>query len=247
MSMNRLAYGLLAASLLSVSACADQGDDLSGEVANDSEESSEVAEHRGVRNPFGELFGRDGGFPFPRRPRRDGGIFPGSGDFPFPPGGGRPGGGLPGGGRPGGGFPGLPGRDGGIGGIPGFPGFPGRDPGVTQPDPVDPPSDPDPVDPPSDPVEPPPTGGANDGCADLTYESFGKAFMQKYCTSCHQGASAPGGVDLTSLEKIAAQKGHVEEHAVGTPASKPMPPPGLPQPTAEEKQKLGAWLACGPK
>jgi hypothetical protein len=117
----------------------------------------------------------------------------------------------------------------------------------SDPDPVEPPSDPDPVDPPSDPdpVDPPPTGGS-DACADLTYESFGKAFAQKYCTNCHQGASAPGGVDLTSLEKIAAAKDHVEEHAVQTPASKPMPPPGLPQPTAEEKAKLGAWLDCGP-
>ena len=87
---------------------------------------------------------------------------------------------------------------------------------------------------------------AADACATLTYESFGKAFMQKYCVGCHQGAAAPDGIDLSALRGVQADKREIDAHAVRTPRSKPMPPPGAPQPTAEERKKLGDWLRCGP-
>ena len=31
---------------------------------------------------------------------------------------------------------------------------------------------------------------AGSACASLTYDTFGKAFMQQYCATCHQGAAA---------------------------------------------------------
>ena len=87
---------------------------------------------------------------------------------------------------------------------------------------------------------------ASEACAALTYESFGRSFMQKYCVGCHQGAAAPDGIDLTTLGGVQADKREIDAHAVRTPRSKPMPPPGLPQPSADERKKLGDWLRCGP-
>ena len=86
-------------------------------------------------------------------------------------------------------------------------------------------------------------GGA---CASLSYESFGKAFLQKYCVGCHQGKAPPDGIDLTTVANVKKNKREIEAHAVRTPRSKPMPPPTAPQPTAAERKRLGEWLACGP-
>lgn len=88
--------------------------------------------------------------------------------------------------------------------------------------------------------------GAASACASLTYASFGKPFLQKYCVGCHTGAAASDGVDLSSLAGVKTNKREVDAHAVRTPRTKPMPPPGMPQPTAEERKKLGEWLTCGP-
>lgn len=84
------------------------------------------------------------------------------------------------------------------------------------------------------------------GCAALTYEAFGKAFLQTYCVGCHAGPRAPDGVDLSTLAGVKANKSEVVAHAVRTPRSKPMPPPSSRQPTAAERARLGEWLSCGP-
>ena len=89
-------------------------------------------------------------------------------------------------------------------------------------------------------------GSSADPCAALTYESFGKPFLQKYCIGCHQGAAASDGIDLSSLRGVQTNEREIDAHAVRTPRSKPMPPPAAPQPSADERKKLGDWLRCGP-
>lgn len=92
-----------------------------------------------------------------------------------------------------------------------------------------------------------PDASSTDACASLTYASFGEAFLDKYCATCHQGRAAPDGIDLSTLAGVAAHKREIDAHAVKTPRSKPMPPPTSPQPTADERKKLGQWLTCGPR
>lgn len=87
---------------------------------------------------------------------------------------------------------------------------------------------------------------ADGGCGTLTYETFGKAFLQQYCVGCHQGPRAPDGIDLTTLANVKTNKREIDAHAVKTPRSKPMPPPTSPQPSAADRAKLGQWLTCGP-
>lgn len=89
----------------------------------------------------------------------------------------------------------------------------------------------------------------------LDYESFGRDFMDRYCVSCHSselGASARNGApsdhDFDTLEALhATELEHIDhvaaagEHAANTE----MPPAGSPQPTRQEREELGQWLACG--
>ncbi|HEU4408416.1 MAG TPA: hypothetical protein VFS43_24340 [Polyangiaceae bacterium] len=104
-----------------------------------------------------------------------------------------------------------------------------------------------------------PTSGATcpQGSA-LTYESFGRAFMGQYCTSCHSSAlpasarqGAPSDHDFDTIEGIRALEaeypGHIDETAAAGEAgiNASMPPAGSPKPTAEERRQLGEWLACG--
>lgn len=79
--------------------------------------------------------------------------------------------------------------------------------------------------------------------ASLTYESFGKPLLEKYCVSCHSGARAADGVMLDSQAGVLAVKARVFDEAGGT--NHAMPPEGKPAPTAEEREMLGDWLAAG--
>jgi uncharacterized membrane protein len=86
----------------------------------------------------------------------------------------------------------------------------------------------------------------------LTYEDFGKPFVEAYCTRCHsselEGAArnnAPPGHDFDSLAGILLVGEHIDQMAAFGPDSMndDMPPSGL-KPTNEEREKLGQWLAC---
>jgi len=96
-----------------------------------------------------------------------------------------------------------------------------------------------------DPGEPDP-GERDPDCDFITYESFGQAFFTSYCADCHSGASAPEGIDLSTLEGIQEHKEEIAEHALGMPTHNPMPPPALPQPAPEMKDMLAKFLKCGP-
>ena len=87
-----------------------------------------------------------------------------------------------------------------------------------------------------------------------TAQNFGTAFIQTYCLSCHSKsvtgaarADATVGVDFDTLDDVRRQRALIDTHAaVGPNASNTeMPPASRPQPTQQEREKLGQWLACG--
>lgn len=99
----------------------------------------------------------------------------------------------------------------------------------------------------------PPTGATCPAMSTLTYESFGKPFMEKYCTSCHASTltgdarqGAPLYHDFDSKDGILAVADHVELKAASGPdaTNELMPIGSGPKPTKAERAQLGEWLAC---
>lgn len=90
----------------------------------------------------------------------------------------------------------------------------------------------------------------------LDYDTFGAAFLEKYCVACHSSSLAPAeregapfGADYDSLS-VLIESGleHVDYVAAAGPDGHNdfMPPADFPeQPTLRERQALGEWLACG--
>jgi cytochrome c5 len=87
----------------------------------------------------------------------------------------------------------------------------------------------------------------------LTYDNFGREFMRTYCTRCHASTlsggarqGAPSDHDFDDLAGIRQMADHIDEHAAAGPGgvNQSMPPNGA-QPTREEREELGQWLACG--
>ena len=99
------------------------------------------------------------------------------------------------------------------------------------------------------PTETPcPPGGTT-----LTYNNFGKPFMETYCTKCHHsdltGAArmgAPSFHDFDTLFGIKAVSNHIDETTASGPAATNlgMPPAGNPKPTLAEREMLAEWIAC---
>lgn len=85
-----------------------------------------------------------------------------------------------------------------------------------------------------------------------TYGSFGRDFMENYCTRCHssdvKGAArmmAPGDHNFDSLDEIALMVEHIDQAAAAGPdAVNTRMPPSDPKPSMLEREKLGQWLAC---
>ena len=99
----------------------------------------------------------------------------------------------------------------------------------------------------------------------LTYDNFGHAFMDKYCTWCHDSAlpraqrnGAPIYHDYDDLLGVLETHEHVDEQAGSGPdaTNEFMPPDRCPstkggaldkncaKPTKEEREKLAQWIAC---
>lgn len=86
----------------------------------------------------------------------------------------------------------------------------------------------------------------------LTYDTFGKGFMDKYCVRCHssklKGAARNGateGHDFDLLAGIMPVAEHIDEYAAAGPDAVNVKMPATdPKPTEEERHKLGEWLAC---
>jgi len=90
----------------------------------------------------------------------------------------------------------------------------------------------------------------------LRYESFGAAFLGRYCVDCHSSTLAPAerqgapfGADYDSHEGLLASGiSHVDYVAAAGPEVENdfMPPRDhAVQPTLAEREALGSWLACG--
>ncbi len=98
----------------------------------------------------------------------------------------------------------------------------------------------------------PPSGAVCPDDSTLTYENFGKMFMEDYCTRCHsselEGAArmdAPDGHDFDTIEGIWGVQDHIDQMAAAGPDKTNMAMPiGNPKPTLEERELLGEWLAC---
>jgi cytochrome c5 len=103
------------------------------------------------------------------------------------------------------------------------------------------------------PVFGPPTQSVCTQSSPLTYDNFGKPFMESYCTRCHATAlmgdarqGAPTFHDFDTLFGIKVVYDHIDETTAAGPAAvnKGMPPDGA-KPSDEERRQLGEWLACG--
>jgi uncharacterized membrane protein len=79
----------------------------------------------------------------------------------------------------------------------------------------------------------------------LTYSNFGKGFVDSYCIGCHSSAANQGGISLEGEGNIGKVKSKM--YAEAAASNSEMPPAGKKAPTADERTKLGEWLACGAK
>lgn len=100
----------------------------------------------------------------------------------------------------------------------------------------------------------PPTESTCPTDSTLTYESFGKPFMTKYCVECHDSMKvgpvarqgAPSFHDFDTLFGIMAVSDHIDETTAAGPAAvNDGMPPAAPYPTLLERKQLGEWIACG--
>jgi uncharacterized membrane protein len=79
----------------------------------------------------------------------------------------------------------------------------------------------------------------------LSYTSFGKAFLDRYCTGCHSAYvplsnrnGAPEGVDFESYEKVLLWRERIEARSLDLS----MPPGG--GPAEAELLQLEEWFGC---
>lgn len=100
----------------------------------------------------------------------------------------------------------------------------------------------------------PATGALCPTGSTLTYESFGRPFMEEFCTECHDsaksGAARQGATafhDFDTLIGVRMVMDHIDQAAGSGPnaTNDQMPPPGNPQPTLMQRQQLAEWIACG--
>lgn len=85
------------------------------------------------------------------------------------------------------------------------------------------------------------------GGTTLTYENFGKGFMEGYCQRCHAAHAidrqgAPGGYSFDTRDDVVRLKARIFVRAAGPNTSMP---PGPDDPSGDERSKLADWLACG--
>lgn len=99
----------------------------------------------------------------------------------------------------------------------------------------------------------------------LTWDSFGKPFMDKYCTWCHDSSlpkskrnGAPLYHDFNTLLGVLKTPDHIDEQAGAGPdaTNEYMPPGRCPstiggsidsdcmKPTLAERKQLAEWIAC---
>jgi uncharacterized membrane protein len=98
-----------------------------------------------------------------------------------------------------------------------------------------------------------PSGAVCTPGSTLTYDTFGRSFMEQYCTRCHASTvtgaarnTAPVGVDFDTLAGIEENVDRIDAQAAsGASRVNLVMPPSGPFPSASERADLGVWLACG--
>lgn len=88
--------------------------------------------------------------------------------------------------------------------------------------------------------------------SELTYDSFGRDFVGKYCLRCHTRSLtapdrvAPEGRDFDDPAAIRMNALVIDQQAASGPlGNHNNMPPNEPFPAMLERQRLGQWLACG--
>lgn len=87
---------------------------------------------------------------------------------------------------------------------------------------------------------------------ELSYTTFGRDFMAKYSTRCHDasktdaaGTGAPPNHNFNTLDGVLAMAEHIDiTGAAGPDASNTVMPPDGDRPSEAERRLLGEWLAC---
>jgi len=87
----------------------------------------------------------------------------------------------------------------------------------------------------------------------LTYENFGRSFVQAYCLRCHSETTrpearhgAPSDTNFDMANQIRSHAEHIDAWAAAGPSAvNTLMPPSAPAPSEEERHSLGEWLACG--
>jgi len=86
-----------------------------------------------------------------------------------------------------------------------------------------------------------------DGGTALTYESFGKDFLDRQCQTCHAHDSpdrkgAPSAFTFGSRDDVTKHRVRIFERAA---AENDTMPPGPDDPSLTQRMKLAEWLTCG--
>jgi len=85
------------------------------------------------------------------------------------------------------------------------------------------------------------------GGTTLTYDNFGRDFLQANCQRCHgQPAAdrdgAPSSFDFGTVDDVRVHKDRIFARAADDNTTMP---PGPDDPPSVDRHKLGDWLACG--
>jgi hypothetical protein len=98
-----------------------------------------------------------------------------------------------------------------------------------------------------------PTGAVCPDTSSLTYDNFGRQFVEDYCLRCHsrdllgsRREGAPLDHNFDSHFECQALADHMDQMAGSGPdATNLQMPPDAPRPSTAERRKLSEWLACG--
>jgi hypothetical protein len=86
------------------------------------------------------------------------------------------------------------------------------------------------------------TGSTCPSDSTLTYATFGQAFFQGHCLSCHTRTESP---TLSTLEQIRANSSKIDRAAAAGPNAVNTYMPETGSVSEAERRQLGEWLACG--
>ncbi len=81
----------------------------------------------------------------------------------------------------------------------------------------------------------------------LTYDNFGRGFLDQWCQTCHDAADgsrngAPSAYDFHDRAAVLEYRDRIFARAADDNSSMPPGPDG---PPSDERHHLAEWLACG--